>query len=222
MDDPRLSGGDGVLIYRWREAMEADDPAVMLLHGRTGDETVMWVVAEALPSRGLMVAPRAPFVSTNGGYSWEEPPPTGKATFEGFEPSVSALEALLDRLEDERGLDRRRLILVGFSQGTALAFAVARDERTRPQGIVALAGFLPDGNVGHLRDVPIFWGHGTLDTKVPIERARADVERLRRVGTSVQFCEAEVEHRVGVECMRGLRQWWQARFSHGGSRGPAG
>ncbi len=218
MSDPRLAGGEGVLFYRWRAATEPGDPPVVLLHGRTGDESVMWVVAEALPSKGLTIAPRAPFPSADGGYSWEEPLPAGKATFDEFGPAVAAVTTLLDRLEIERGLDRARMILVGFSQGAALAFAAARDERIRPQGIVALAGFLPDGDAAHLRGVPIFWGHGTLDTLVPIEQARSDVERLHRIGASVQFCEADVERRVGVECMRGINQWWQNHFSGSRSR----
>lgn len=217
MDEPRLAGGEGGLIYRWRAA-RPDDPPVILLHGRTGDESVMWVVAEALPSKGLMVAPRAPFPSAEGGYSWEEPLPPGRPSFDEFGPAVAAVGALLDRLEVERGLDRSRMILVGFSQGAGLAFAVARDERMRPQGVVALAGFLPEGDVSHLGRIPIFWGHGTLDRLVPIGQARADVARLRQIGASVQLCEADVEHRVGVECMRGLKQWWQARFSGDGPR----
>ena len=142
-----------------------------------------------------------------------EPPSTGRSTFEDFRPGVTFVERLLDTLAAERGLDRGRMVLVGFSQGAALAFAVAREDRLRPRGIVALAGVLPDGDVGRLRGIPIFWGHGTQDTHVPIEAARADVERLRRVGASVQMCEADVEHRVGVECMRGLKQWWLAHFS---------
>jgi phospholipase/carboxylesterase len=218
MSDPRLAGGETVLVYRWQTATEPGDPPVVLLHGRTGDESVMWVVAEALPSNGLTIAPRAPFPSPGGGYSWEEPLPDGKTTVEEFESAVIDLKMLIDKLEIERDLDRARMILVGFSQGAALAFAAARDESLRPQGIIALAGFLPEGDAAHLRGIPIFWGHGTLDTLVPIEQARSDVERLHRIGASVQFCEADIEHRVGVECMRGLKQWWRDRFSGSGSR----
>jgi predicted esterase len=212
MVDPAPAGGEDEQIYRWRPGTDPAEPAVVLLHGRTGDETVMWVVAEALPTAGWMISPRAPFPTTDGGFSWSEPAHAGKSKFEDFDQGVAALRSLLDRLSDERGIDRRRMILVGFSQGAALAFAVARHGHLQPLGIVALAGFLPDGDPGPLRAIPIFWGHGTRDTRVPIETARVDVEKLRRAGASVQFCEADVEHRVGVECMRGLKQWWISHF----------
>jgi phospholipase/carboxylesterase len=216
MSDPRLADGDGGLVYRWRAGTDPADPPVVLLHGWTGDENVMWVVAEALPSNGLMIAPRGPFPSPNGGYGWEESHTAEGTTFDDLQPGVTALKALLERLANERGFKRSRVILVGFSQGAALAFAAARDLAVRPQGIIALAGFLPDGDAANLGGLPVFWGHGTLDTRVPIERARSDVGRLRRVGAAVQFCEAEVDHRVGVECMRGLRRWWLAHFSQEG------
>src|SRR3990172_1869384 len=213
MADPRLSGGNGLLFYRWRPAANPADPAVVLLHGRTGDESVMWIVADALPSMGLMIAPRGPFSVSEGGFSWVGPIAREKGTFEDLRSGVTALETLLDRLEVERGLDRDQMVLVGFSQGAALAFAPPKAERLRPRGIVALAGFLPRGDPAHLRGIPIFWGHGTQDTLVPIGMARSDVERLHEVDDSVQFCEADVGHRIGVDCMRGLNQWWLSHFS---------
>lgn len=218
--DPRLAGGNGVLIYRWRAAANPVDPAVVLLHGRTGDESVMWIVAEGLPSKGLMIAPRGPYPADEGGFSWAEPTPDGKGSFDDLGHAVAALGVLLDRLELERGFDRGRMILVGFSQGAALAFAAARVERLRPQGIVALAGFLPEGDLAVLRGIPVFWGHGTRDDLVPIAEARSDVDRLGQAGAMVQFCEADVEHRVGVECMRGLKQWWLSHFISRGSPRP--
>jgi phospholipase/carboxylesterase len=211
MDDPRPATVEGGLTYRWRPAADPSEPSIILLHGRSGDETVMWVVAEALPSSGLMISPRGLFPLAGGGFSWSEGASSGRPRFEDFKPGVAALKRLIDSLTVERGLDQDRLILVGFSQGAALAFAFAGEGR-HPQGIIALAGLLPGGDLGRLGDIPIFWGHGTKDTLVPIESARSDVERLRRAGASVQMCEAEVGHRVGVECMRGLKRWWLAHF----------
>jgi predicted esterase len=213
MGDPRLAGGGDHLVYRWQPADEPDSVPVILLHGHTGDETVMWVVTKALPTKGMIVAPRGLYLASEGGYSWTQAIRPGRGTLDDLAPSVLALSTLIDELEREAELDRTRMILVGFSQGAALAFAAAGDDRLRPQGIVALAGFLPEGAQAHLSGMPVYWGHGTQDTRIPIEEARGDVERLWAAGARVEMCEADVGHRVGVECMRGLHQWWEAHFS---------
>ncbi|MGD8822778.1 MAG: hypothetical protein PVG63_06725, partial [Anaerolineales bacterium] len=62
------------------------------------------------------------------------------------------------------------------------------------------------------KGVPVYWGHGTEDELIPIEHARHDVERLRTAGVDVSFCEAEVGHKVGVECTRGLKTWFEDHF----------
>ena len=46
---------------------------LLLIHGLTGDENVMWVFARDLPAHYWMVAPRAPYAAEPGGYSWRPP-----------------------------------------------------------------------------------------------------------------------------------------------------
>jgi len=77
----------------------------------------------------------------------------------------------------------------------------------RPKGVAALAAYLPSGNLDGVQDLPVFWSHGTRDSTVPVERARADVDRLRAAGADVDYCETDAGHKVGIECMRALRSW---------------
>ena len=74
-------------------------------------------------------------------------------------------------------------------------------------GLVALAGFLPAGDAAGLAGLSIFWGHGTSDERVPIARARQDADRLRAAEARVTLCESDVGHKLGAECLRGLRAW---------------
>jgi phospholipase/carboxylesterase len=120
---------------------------------------------------------------------------------------------MVDDLENRFGLDRDRLVLMGFSQGAAMAFAGAALGLVRPAALVSLAGYLPMGDIHRLHGLKVFWGHGIQDDLVPIERARADVTELRSVGAEVHYCESDIGHKLGVECARGLNLWLTERFS---------
>ncbi len=46
-------------------------PVVLMVHGRAGNESVMWVFSKALEGiKPIVVSPQAPLVDPIGGYSW--------------------------------------------------------------------------------------------------------------------------------------------------------
>lgn len=49
---------------------EGPHPVLLLLHGWTGDENVMWIFASRLPGNYLMISPRGLYKSPLGGYAW--------------------------------------------------------------------------------------------------------------------------------------------------------
>jgi predicted esterase len=98
---------------------------------------------------------------------------------------------------------------MGFSQGAALAFVAAADPSITTKAVVAAAAFLPEGDLSELKDIPIFWGHGSKDEWISIERARQDSLKLQEIGAKIDFCETEVGHKMGVECLNGLKGWLQ-------------
>jgi predicted esterase len=175
----------------------------------------MWVLETALPPGGLVAAPRGAFPSAAGGYSWVGPGLEGWPKAMDFAVAVTRLGDLLAGLEQDQDGEGRPFVLMGFSQGAALAFAAAAVGRARLGGVVALSGFLPEkadalGEGTGLSGLPVFWGHGTRDERVPISRARQDLERLRAAGAEVTYCEADIGHKLGVECLLGLRAWFSS------------
>ena len=180
---------------------------VLMLHGRGGDERVMWVLESILPEGAPVAAIRGRFEMPDGGYQWTEQSSSIDSKVEDFSHSVVSLRHTLDILHQEHGFALDRLVLMGFSQGGALSFAFANALDLPPLALVVLAGFYPKGLTGNFRGLPVFWGHGSRDEHVPVERARADVEWLELNGAMVHYCEADVTHKIGVECTRGLSRW---------------
>ena len=57
-------------VLRIRPTTHKPARLLLLLHGFTGDENSMWVFASRLPQNSWLAAPRAPYPSPLGGFSW--------------------------------------------------------------------------------------------------------------------------------------------------------
>ncbi len=193
---------------------------LLLLHGWTGDEDSMWVFVRNFSPGYWMMAPRGLHAARPSGFTWR-PDQTGEhenPTLENLRPSAEALMLLIDDYAGSQGIEAGQFDVIGFSQGAVLAHVLALlfPGRVRRAGV--LSGFVPDGEEplladGRLRGKPFFIAHGGLDEMVPIELARQSVESLKRAGARVTYCEEQVGHKVGVNCMRALEKF----FSETGS-----
>lgn len=185
---------------------------ILMLHGWSGDEKVMWVLQSVLPEDAFIVAARGIYPLPLGGYHWSESPTSTDVGFEDFDPAISSIRVTLKDLKSRFGFGDGRLLFMGFSQGAALAFSAAR-KGIQASGVIALAGFVPFGELRGLSELPVYWGHGLRDELVPVDRAREDVKRLLDHGVEVQYCETDVGHKLGIECTRGLKEWLRGTFN---------
>ena len=187
MNSPPLKGETkGGLTYLSRTVDGRPSASIVMLHGLGGNETSMWALENAVPVDAFVITPRALFPLGAESYSWIPP-----------------------RLS---GWPRNRLVLMGFSQGAALAFAVATQSNLKPVALIVAAGFIPQGDLTGLRDISVFWGHGSQDEWIPIDRAKREANHLADMGLRVNFCETDVGHKLGLECLEGLRKWLKMRI----------
>ena len=215
-------------------------PVLLLLHGWTGDENVMWIFASRLPPNYLMIAPRGLYQSPLGGYGWHEHRRTQWPAVEEFKPAVEALAGLVAHengaspdlvkvLEDLPGskeviskVDFSEISLVGFSQGAALSYAFALNHPHRVHLMAGLAGFLPENVEGMVEKKPlegkhVFVTHGAQDDIVPVEKARRAVELLQRAGSEVTYCEEQAGHKLSASCFRALEAFFDKYAYKSGS-----
>jgi phospholipase/carboxylesterase len=194
---------------------EPSSRLLLLIHGLTGDENSMWVFARDLPDRYWLVAPRAPHVATQGGYSWRAPEfeSLDRFSLDQLRAAAEGLIRLVDEYAASAGLEASVFDVMGFSQGAAMSslLAFVYPERIRKVGI--LAGFVPGGLEELVAQRPLegksfFVVHGTKDQMVTIERARASIEILEQAGAQVTYCEDEVGHKVSLTCLRALKKFF--------------
>src|SRR5439155_330301 len=116
------AAGLEVLDHLVRPAAGEPEGALVLLHGRGVTEHDLFGLLDLLdPDRRLVgYAPGGPFALPPGGRHWYVVPRVGYPDPETFFSSLERLEAFLDAT----GVPLERTMLGGFSQGTAMGYAL--------------------------------------------------------------------------------------------------
>lgn len=130
----------------------------------------------------------------------------------GIRASIQHVEALIAR-EEERGVPHERIFLAGFSQGGAIALAAGLRHAEKLAGIVALSTYLPlaDSLAAERSavnaQISIFWGHGTVDPVVVLQRGVESRAALEALGYQVAWHTYTMPHSVCQEEIADLRHW---------------
>ncbi len=203
------------LVHRVRET-DAPGPrrTVVMVHGRSGDENVMWVFARALPAPWLMVAPRAITPDPDGGYAWHPRKPNEWPAIGMFDNAVESIAQFIRALPALYHADLNHIYLMGFSQGAAASYATALKYPGLAQGIAGLVGFAPlgvDTGMHPLAGLPIFMAVGRSDPTIPLEIAQRCAQTLRAAGAALDERIYDTGHKLNAEGMRDLKQWWTER-----------
>lgn len=127
--------------------------------------------------------------------------------------SADAVAALVDR-EIERGIDSRRIVIAGFSQGGAVAYQLALSYPQRLAGLLVLSAYFPTAHSISLhdanRDLPIQVCHGSLDPIVPEELGHQAHQTLLAMGYAPGYETYPIGHNVSPEEIADVSRWLRA------------
>ncbi len=187
-------------------------PTVVMLHGRFGNEEVMWIFRRTIPRNWQMVAPRATMRDPAGGYSWAVQPVGEWPSVAAFDPATDALKRFIDSLPSFYNADPDRIYLMGFSQGAAVSFCTALRYPGLVQGIASLVGFVPlvgeDDVPEPWPELPVFMAVGTEDRMVPLEQSHRSRDVVLAAGGNLDYHEYETGHKMTPDGLRDLQAWW--------------
>jgi phospholipase/carboxylesterase len=171
-------------------------------------------------------------VTVNGGFSmpaWYDilDMPTNTQAGESAEREINQsqllasakdIQYLIDR-EIERGIQSDRILLLGFSQGGAVAYHAAL---TYPKTLAGLAGlstyfptltapnsFTPNPSNQGI-DIQIY--HGTIDPVVNQSLGLKAQTDLAALGYQTQYQDYPMEHQVCYEQIQDIAQWIEAKL----------
>ena len=208
------------------EIQTGDEPdaAVVWLHGlgADGNDFVPIVNELDLPA-GLalrFVFPHAPMmpVTLNNGYvmrAWYDVSFDGvhkRPDARGVRASQAAIERLIAR-EKARGVESRRIVLAGFSQGGAVTLQTGLRHLETLAGLMVLSSYLPlaetlaDERSSANRATPIFMAHGGEDPVIDIELAERSVAQLQALDYRVEWHEYAMPHSVCMQEIADIGEW---------------
>lgn len=197
--------------------------AVIWLHGLGADGNDF---APIVPELGVddlairFIFPHAPVipVTINGGMpmrAWYDLYMMDLVRHEdekGLRSSQQLVSSLIAR-ENARGIPTERIVLAGFSQGSAMTLQTALRLDESLAGLVCLSGYLPlAAKVEAERhsanqNTPIFMAHGTDDPVVPLLRAQESHKQLTDLGYNIEWHDYPMPHSVCAEEVQAIGQF---------------
>ncbi|MDD1637319.1 MAG: carboxylesterase [Methylococcaceae bacterium] len=190
--------------------------SVIWLHGLGADGHDFEGMASELhlnaESNIHFIFPNAPIqpITVNGGmhmrawYDILEMSLERKVDMAGIYQSAKLVEQLIEQ-EMDKGVPSEHILLAGFSQGGVIALHAGLSYPHKLAGIIGLSTYLP--TLEQLKTersaannaVPIFMGHGILDSVVAIESAKAAFHALNDLEYKVEWHDYLMEHSVCIE-----------------------
>jgi phospholipase/carboxylesterase len=193
-------------------------PTIVMLHGWGASAHDLIGLAPFLGGgRVQMLCPQGELtvpIGNMNGFGWF--PLTGSGQLFD-EPAITRagdqIRAFITRAAERYAIDRRKLVLAGFSQGGVLAYLVALSDPERFAGLAALSSWLPPPLAAMLpanearHRLPTLVQHGSEDEIIAVARARQSVETLRGLGVPLIYREYTMGHEISAASLADLATW---------------
>jgi phospholipase/carboxylesterase len=197
-------------------------PTVIALHGWGASSHDLIGLAPVLHGGGaLVLCPQGPvaFQITQGvlGFGWWPITESRQMDPREFEKARAALRKFLEQAFARYPIDRRKVVVLGFSQGGVMAYDLVLSEPERFAGLVALSSWLPEPVDRAIpasdaaKNLPALVIHGTQDPMVPVAGAQESRQRLIARGLNVHYREYPMQHEINPDALRELVIWLEEK-----------
>lgn len=205
-----------LLHTMYQPAGDGPHPTILALHGWGANAMDLLGLAPYLADgrflvlcpQGRVEVPLGPMV----GYGWFPLTMGGSADPGELERGIEDAWGFLDSAMQRYPIDPKKTVVLGFSQGGVIAYAMALSNPQRFAGLVALSSWLPAPLLSALppadhQQLPALVHHGADDDLIEVGRARESVERLRSLQVPVTYREFDMGHQISAESIADLGAW---------------
>jgi phospholipase/carboxylesterase len=197
------------------------NPLILLLHGYGSNEQDLFSFAAELPEEYYIISARAPYDLQYGSYAWYainfDADENKFSDHEQARLSRDLIIQFIDELVDNYPIDNENIVLVGFSQGAILSYAVAISHPEKIKKVVALSGYANDEILkenyqsNDFSKLKIFHSHGTVDQVIPVEWARKTKPFLDNLNINSTYKEYPIGHGVSPQNFYDFKNWLQEK-----------
>ncbi|MDQ7988109.1 MAG: alpha/beta fold hydrolase [Candidatus Dactylopiibacterium sp.] len=208
-------------LRRPRDPSAFRPPLLVLLHGKGANEEDLFGLASHFDPRLLIVSLRAPHEMAPGYYRWYERRDTADGSvFDEAEVEASRtwlVQALKDCVM-ATGADPRQVHVLGFSQGAAMALALALTAPGRLRSVISIAGRLLPACAPYampaeaLRHLTLLIQHGTHDDVVPVGESVAACRLFAELGVPQGIREYDAGHTITPSMLRDAREFLRVQI----------
>jgi phospholipase/carboxylesterase len=195
-------------------AGDGPHPTILAMHGWGSNALDLLGLAPYIArGRCLMLCPQGPVeveIGAVSGYGWYPLRMGAPPDMEAMGRAADRLMRFVDAAIERYPVDRRKLIVMGFSQGGVMAYNLAIRHPERFAALVALSTWFPEelteyaDNREALAQLPTLVQHGRADDMIEITKARQSVERLRALKLPLTYREYDGGHEITVDAIQDL------------------
>jgi len=189
-------------------------PTLIAMHGFGASALDLLGLAPYIADgRFMVICPQGPIevpIGPTRGYAWFPlrmgSPPDRDAIDDANKAATEFLNAALQKY----AVDRKKLVILGFSQGGMMAYRLAFRNPSKFAALVALSTYLPPELKNEINDpaaleaLPTLVQHGRADDMIELTRARQSVETLRSLEVPLTYREYDCGHEITAEALRDL------------------
>ncbi|NQV31021.1 MAG: hypothetical protein HQ508_09055 [Candidatus Marinimicrobia bacterium] len=208
------------ILHRPASQPDASKGTLVLLHGYGADEYDLMGLAPHFDQNLQIICIRGPKSTVYGGASWFDIDmlPDGSFNFNA-EQALDSTNVVVDIIRDfqsQKLITDERVILGGFSQGASISNLVTLKNPELIKALLIMSGRLMDAASKLLMDsqallnLPVFAGHGTNDTVIPIEFGRQIVAFWGKLPVVLRHNEYPIGHEISQNELSHIQTWLES------------
>jgi phospholipase/carboxylesterase len=183
---------------------------IYLLHGYGSNEHDLASLASQLPNNAVIVSVRAPFNMGDSNYKWydiTEENGERKGNERQMEESTLAFSSLHNNLKSS--YPKSKVAILGFSQGSIMAYHIAVTQPLAIDKVVALGGKMTASTkeAYQTNKTKFFIGHGTSDERIKLKDAKDAASFLKSKKNSCLFKTYPIGHSISDAEMKDVKKW---------------